>query len=148
MDIVNLGGNLTQNNAIGDFYDFRLEHFGIASDGTDARTILNRVFSRGTDNAAYDLSPDGASQINKQIKLVDSVYYFSYAYSTTNVSSVTGNHVPDIGGTLAVLIPTATLMGRYSINNVTDFPIDETWLENDGLVNVVSAKYPTGDEWQ
>lgn len=148
MDIVNLGGNLTQNNAIGDFYDFRLEHFGIASDGTDALTIINRVFSRGTDNAAYDLSPDGASQINKQIKLVDSVYYFSYAYSTTNVNTVTGNHVPDIGGTLAVLIPTATLMGRYSINNVTDFPIDETWLENDGLVNVVSAKYPTGDEWQ
>ena len=35
-----------------------------------------------------------------------------------------------------------------TINNVTDFPIDETWLENDGLVNVVSAKYPTGDEWQ
>ena len=148
MDIIKLGGSLTENNAIGDFYDFRLEHFGVNSADTDVNTIVNTVFSQGTDNAAYDLSPDGAAEINKQIKLVPDIRYFSYAYSTTNVSSLTGNHVPDIGSTLAILIPTATLMGRYSVNKVTDFPIDETWLENDGLVNVVSAKYPTGDEWQ
>ncbi len=148
MDIVNLGGRLTENNSISNFYDFRLEHFGIDSSTADENTLINTVFSQGTDNAAYDLSPDGATEINKNIKLVDGVYYFSYAYSTTNVSSLTGNQVPDMSSTLAILIPTATLMGRYSKNTVTDFPIDETWLENDGLVNVVSAKHPTGDEWQ
>ncbi len=148
MDIVYLGGGLSNNNAIGDFYDFRLEHFGIDSSTADAGTIINTVFSQGTDNAAYDLSPDGAAEINKQIKLVPDVYYFSYAYSTTNVSMLTGNQVPDMSSTLAILIPTAILMGKYSKNTVTDFPIDETWLENDGLVNVVSAKYPAGDEWQ
>ncbi len=148
MDIVYLGGGLSNNNAIGDFYDFRLEHFGIDSSIVDAGTIINTVFSQGTDNAAYDLSPDGAAEINKQIKLVDNIYYFSYAYSTTNVSMLTGNHVPDISSTLAILIPTATLMGKYSQNTVTDFPIDSTWKENDGLVNVVSAKYPSTDEWQ
>ncbi|MBQ8575306.1 MAG: helix-turn-helix domain-containing protein [Clostridia bacterium] len=148
MDIVKLGGSLTQNNAVGDFYDFRLEHFGVDSATADVNTVINTVFSQGADNAAYDLSPDGAAEINKQIKLVDGVYYFSYAYSTTNVSSFTGNHVPDMSSTLAILMPTAALMGKYSHNTVTDFPIDETWLENDGLVNVVSAKYPAGDEWQ
>ncbi len=148
MDIVYLGGGLSNNNAIGDFYDFRLEHFGIDSSTADTGTIINTVFSKGTDNAAYDLSPDGATEVNKQIKLVDGVYYFSYAYSTTNVSMLTGNHVPDMTSTFAILIPTAALMGKYSQNTVTDFPIDETWLENDGLVNVVSAKYPAGDEWQ
>ena len=148
MDIVKLGGSLTQNNAVGDFYDFRLEHFGVDSESADINTVINTVFSQGTDNAAYDLSPDGAAEINKQIKTVDGVYYFSYAYSTTHVSSLSGYQVPDIGGTLAVLIPTATLMGRYSVNKVTDFPIDETWLENDGMVNVVSAQHPANDEWQ
>lgn len=148
MDIVKLGGSLTENNAIGDFYDFRLEHFGVDSSSADVGTVINTVFSQGTDNAAYDLSPDGAAEINEQIKTVDSIYYFSYTYSTTNVSSLTGNQVPDLGSTLAILIPTATLMGRYSQNTVTDFPIDSTWLENDGLVNVVSAQHPANDEWQ
>ncbi len=148
MEIVYLGGGLSKNNAIGEFYDFRLEHFGVDSSAADAGTIIDTVFSQGTDNAAYDLSPDGAAQINKQIKLVPDVYYFSYAYSTTNLSMLTGNQVPDMTSTLAILIPTALLMGKYSENTVTDFPIDETWLENDGLVNVVSAKYPAGDEWQ
>ena len=35
-------------------------------------------------------------------------------------------------------------MGNYSVNKQTDFKIDETWLPNDGLVNVVSARYPAG----
>ena len=34
------------------------------------------------------------------------------------------------------------MIGEYKHNRITDFPIDESWLENDGLVNVVSAKYP------
>lgn len=147
MDIVYLGSNLSNNNAIGDFYDFRLEHFGIDSQSADADTVVNSVFSQGTDNAAYDLSPDGAAEINEQIQLVDSVYYFSYSYSTTTKSSLTGNHVPDLD-TLPILMPVALLIGRYDKNTSTDFPIDETWLENDGLVNVVSAKHPANDEWQ
>lgn len=147
MDIVYLGNNLSNNNAIGDFYDFRLEHFGIDSQTADADTVVNSVFSQGTDNAAYDLSPDGAAEINKHIQPVDSVYYFSYSYSTTNKSSLTGNHVPDLG-TLPILMPVALLIGRYDKNTSTDFPIDETWLENDGLVNVVSALHPADDEWQ
>ncbi len=146
--VISLGGNLSDDNAIGDFYDFRLEHFGVDSSSDDIDNVINTFFSQGTDNAFYDLSPDGAAEINKQIKLVDSVYYFSYAYSTTNESSLTGNQVPDMTSTLPILIPMAMLIGRYSENTETDFPIDETWLENDGLVNVVSAKYPLNDKWQ
>ncbi len=148
MNAVSLGGNLSDGNAIGDFYDFRLEHFGVDSSSADANTVINTVFSQGTDNAVYDLSPDGAAEINKQIKLVDGVYYFSYAYSTTKQGTLTTNQVPDMSETLPILIPLAYLIGSYSENTVSDFPIDETWLENDGLVNVVSAKYPSGDEWQ
>lgn len=35
----------------------------------------------------------------------------------------------------------------YILRRETDFPIDESWLANDGLVNVVSAKYPFGSEY-
>ena len=146
LDIVYLGSGLSRNTPINDFYDFRLEQFGV-SEVTDAKNVLNKVFSEGTDNAAYDLSPDGAAELNSTIKTVDSIYYFSYSYCTTQKSGITGKQVPVLK-TLPILMPTATLMGRYSENTVSDFKIDETWLPNDGLVNVVSARYPTGEEWQ
>lgn len=149
LGLVYAASGIASTAQIGDFYDFRLEQFGMsrASTESQAAQIINTVFSEGTDNAAYDLSPDGAQELNKKIKLVDNVYYFSYSYLTTQKSSLTGNQVP-ISSTLPVLFIPATLMGRYSTNTKTDFPIDETWLPNDGLVNVVSARYPIGDEYR
>ena len=114
---------------------------------SQAAELINTVFSEGTDNAAFDLSPDGAQELNGKIRLVDSVYYFSYSYLTTQASPLTGTQVPK-ASTFPVLIPTAYLMGKYSENTKTDFKIDETWLPNDGLVNVVSARYPIGDEYR
>lgn len=145
LDFVFYGSKLVQNSSVGEYYDFHLEHFGIDSKSQDASTILKTVFSQGTDNAAYDLSPDGAAEINKNIKTVDNVYYFSYAYSMTE--SKLGKHVPAMGGFNILTLP-STLIGSYSKNGVTDYPIDETWLENDGMVNVISARYPFEDKWQ
>lgn len=149
LGLVYAASGIASTAQIGDFYDFRLEQFGMSGASTESQAaqIINTVFSEGTDNAAYDLSPDGAQELNKKIKLVDNVYYFSYSYLTTQKSSLTGNQVP-ISSTLPVLFIPATLMGRYSTNTKTDFPIDETWLPNDGLVNVVSARYPIGDEYR
>lgn len=146
LDLVYKVGGISSNTPIDEFYDFRLDQFN-QSDTSDLKTLINDVFSNGTDNAAYDLSPHGAAELNSTIKTVEGIYYFSYSYVTTQASALTGKQVPVLK-TLPILMPTATLMGRYSENNVTDFKIDETWLPNDGLVNVVSAKYPTGEEWQ
>ena len=146
LDLVYKVGGISASTPINEFYNFGLEQFN-TSDASDLKALINDVFSNGTDNAAYDLSPDGAAELNQTIKTVEGVYYFSYSYVTTQASSLTGKQVPVLK-TLPILMPTATLMGRYSENNVTDFKIDETWLPNDGLVNVVSAKYPTGEEWQ
>ncbi len=148
LDFLFLGSKLTQGNGISNFYDLHLEHFGIDSDSKDVGSLLKSVFGRGNDNAAYDLSPDGAAQINKNIKMVDKVYYFSYAYSATQEKG--NDHKPDkeIISLRNILYYPATLIGSYSENKVTDYPIDKTWLENDGMVNVISAKYPFTDEWQ
>ena len=149
LGLVYAASGVARSAQIGDFYDFRLEQFGMSGASTEsqAESIINTVFSEGTDNAAYDLSPDGAQELNKKIKLVDNIYYFSYSYLTTETSALTGKQIPK-SSTLPVLIIPATLMGRYSTNTKTDFKIDETWLPNDGLVNVVSARYPIGDEYQ
>lgn len=146
LDIVYAAGGLSSKTPLNSFYDFRLEQFGI-TDTSDARSIINKLFSDGTDNAAYDLSPDGAAELNGRIKNVDDIYYFSYSYLTTQQSRLLGTQIHTLK-TNPVLWVTADLMGSYSNNNVSSFQIDETWLENDGLVNVVSARYPFTDEWQ
>ncbi len=124
------------------YIDFQLDHFGIKSGDDNAVSLINGDFSNGKDNAFYDLSPEGATELNKTIKTVESVYYFSFAYSTTETSILTGNQVP-ISSTMPVLMPLATLIGRY-----TDENTDGSWKENDGLVNVVSAQYPAEENHQ
>jgi len=45
-------------------------------------------------------------------------------------------------------MPIATLIGRYTDTSASaSIKIDDSWLPNDGLVNVVSAQYPTGDTY-
>ena len=148
LNFVLFGSQLIKDNEAGSVYDFHLEHFGIESGSQSITSLLNTEFGQGTDNAAYDLSPDGAAEINKNIKLVDSVYYFSYAYTATTQRG--SKHYPDssVLSWSDILYLPAGLIGSFSNNTVTDYPIDETWLENDGMVNVISAKYPFGDEWQ
>ncbi len=128
----------------GGLIDFNLDHFGIQSGTSETLSLINQKFSTGTDNAFYDLSPDGAAELNKTIKTVDSVYYFSYAYSTTEKSLISNHQIPK-KSTLLVLMPVATLIGRYT-NEDAAIRIDDSWLPNDGLVNVVSAQCPSDEE--
>ncbi len=127
---------------INGIYDFNLDHFGI--DKADAQQAIKELTASGTDHAAYDLSPDGAAELNKKIKTVEGVYYFSYAYSTTQQGKILGNHIPK-SSTLPVLYPFALAMGAYTGTTDGGINIDDAWKKNDGLVNVVSAQYPFGE---
>ena len=129
-------------------YDFMLDQFGInPNDGSmNSEETVSALFSLGTDHAGYDLSPDGAAKINSWVKAVNGVYYFSYAYCTTKEGTILSSQVPD-SGTLAILYPFALAMGQFKGTTTKDgIVIDETWQENDGLVSVVSARYPSGED--
>lgn len=138
------------NNPAG-FYDFHLEQFGVTQErgsSTDLDVMkdsLAEVFASGKDNAAYDLSPDGAAALNERIELDENAYYFSYYYQTTKPGAISSAQVPK-GGTLALLMPTSLLMGAYSGSSEFAYNIDVSWRPNDGLVNVVSARYPFDEE--
>lgn len=130
-------------------YDFMLDQFGvgeISGSSDDVADAFARVADVGNDHAGYDLSPDGAAALNKTIRTVKGVYYFSYSYLTTKDGSLLSGQVPD-SGTFAVLYPTALAMGSYKGTTNGGIVIDEAWQPNDGLVSVVSAQYPTGEEW-
>ncbi|MBR4727243.1 MAG: helix-turn-helix domain-containing protein [Clostridia bacterium] len=124
-------------------YDFMLDQFGITGP-VSLQEAYDIVTSSGTDNVAYDLSPDGAAALNARIGTAKGIYYFSYAYTTTRKGALLGGQVP-LTGTLPVLMPTAFAMGSYTGTTPGGIVIDESWQENDGLVSVVSAQYPTGD---
>ncbi len=125
-------------------FDFNLGHFGI--DGIDPKSAIAAVTASGNDHAAYDLSPDGAAELNKEIKTVKGVYYFSYAYSTTQEGKILGKHIP-VTSTLPILSPFALAMGSFKGTTAGGIVLDESWQENDGLVNVASARYPNGEEY-
>lgn len=129
-------------------YDFKLDQFGISSTGdkSQAESAIKAVTESGKDHAAYDLSPDGAAELNGKIRIVDSIYYFSYSYCTTTDSSIINMQVP-LSSTLPILYPFALAMGSFKGKTDGGIVIDESWQPNDGLVSVVSARYPTGDPY-
>ena len=125
-------------------YDFKLDHFGIGNG--DAESAIDKITAAGNDHAAYDLTPDGATKLNETIQTVEDVYYFSYSYSTTKSGTFLKGQVPNLS-TLPILSPFALAMGSYKGTTDGGIAIDESWQENDGLVSVVSARYPFGEEY-
>lgn len=132
------------------FYDLHLEHFGVKNEVDTSESLKDKIasiVSVGTDHAAFDLSPDGAKEINKKIKTVDKVYYFSYSYQTTQEKTTVFNTViqEPLSSTLPVLILPAAIMGSYTGTTDGGTQIDKSWQPNDGLVSVVSAQCPDGE---
>lgn len=130
-------------------YDFMLDQFGIGKINggyTEIKSAIAKVTASGNDHAGYDLSPDGAAAINSYVKTVKGVYYFSYAYCTTHEGTLLKGQVPNTN-TLPVLYATALGMGTYTGTTKGGINIDASWQKNDGLVSIVSAMYPTGQEY-
>ena len=129
----------------GRLVDFHLEQFGLTNvlNGQKADGLIEamiRVQQNLDDTCIYDLTPEGTVRINDELEINDNIYYFSYAFSTTN--EFLGIQVPDIK-TNPVIFLTALAMGCFKGEDpVTGVVYDGEWLANDALVNTESAKYP------
>ena len=129
-------------------YDFQLEQFGFyRKDGETVLEALNRVlhsdFLSHNDNVFRDLTIDRALELNDDIEIQPNVYYFSYAGDKTRQSTLTGERTSAVDMT-PLFVPFANQMcGYYDQTTAGGFRIDKSWAPNDGLVNTVSALYPT-----
>ncbi len=96
------------------------------------------------DSAEHNMYIDNAAELNKTIKTVPNVYYFSYACDIS-VEQEDGTYLPEEDKTEALFKPCSVRVGSYS--GVTDggIVVDEKWRRNDGLVNTISAMYPFGE---
>ena len=129
-------------------YDFQLEQFGFyRKDGETVLEALDRVlhsdFLSHNDNVVRDLTIDRALELNDDIEIQPNVYYFSYAGDKTRQSTLTGERTSAVDMT-PLFVPFANQMcGYYDQTTAGGFRIDKSWAPNDGLVNTVSALYPT-----
>ena len=129
-------------------YDFQLEQFGFyRKDGETVLEALDRVlhsdFLSHNDNVFRDLTIDRALELNDDIEIQPNVYYFSYAGDKTRQSTLTGERTSAVDMT-PLFVPFANQMcGYYDQTTAGGSRIDKSWAPNDGLVNTVSALYPT-----
>ncbi len=138
-------------------YDFDLEQWGIVRNPGEAlSSYINRVMASKiwstNDQGAYDLnSTGGAESVNNFAKDASDVYYFSYGGRANNTGVLTGWEYPKLTmlPVLAVVAypyawPLKPGMGNYTRNTTGLTVIDRTWWQNDGIVNLVSSRCPTG----
>ncbi|MDR0884502.1 MAG: lipase [Oscillospiraceae bacterium] len=148
-----LGGALGSSHLLSAFYDPQLDHFGITTRRVKISQLSQHLaqwqsFTKGTDNASYDLSVHGAYLLNQFIKTQPDITYFSYTGNATNLDAATGNYLPQNDMFLPFL-PFAKAIGAQTPFTSQDgIVVDATWRQSDGLVPVVSGLYPFGEAHQ
>ncbi len=95
-----------------------------------------------SDYAAYDMYIDNALALNKTIITYKDTYYFSFACTATEKIE-DGTHSPEKDIMESIYANSSVAMGKYTGVTAGGFIIDETWQENDGLVNTISALAPS-----
>ena len=114
--------------------------------------LLAKMMSLGTsprqdgrdprDYAGWDMHLDRARDLNGRIATLPHVYYFSVPCSATS-RRPDGTHAPS-RGIEPLFAARSRQIGAYAGRTAGGMPIDESWRENDGLVNTLSAKAPSG----
>lgn len=94
------------------------------------------------DYAGFDMHVDNALALNQRIPTLPQVYYFSVPCSFTQKGK-DGVHKPRKGIEPQFAVRSRQI-GAYTGKTTGGVELDESWRENDGLVNTVSATAPSG----
>ena len=129
-------------------FDLKLDQWGLKRNaGESFNSYYNRVkasaiWNTSKDVSLWDLSPDGAREINQKAQHFNDVYYYSYGTQTTFKGVLSGRHYP-ILQTFLPFQPQTLFMGGYTRNESGKVPIDSSWWPNDCVVNTRSTRSPT-----
>ncbi len=129
------------------FYNFDLEQWGFDRQPDETwmmyyERMRNHPAWDTKNISAWDLSINGARELNTFLQASPDVYYFSITTSATHLDTSTGFHVPDDGLNL-ILKSRARTIGREAAYWADGSTTDSTWYENDGVVNTISQRGPT-----
>lgn len=146
VNIASMGGN----NSLS-VYDFKLDQWGLKKQNGESfysysDRILNSPLLQGTkDISQWDLTTDGARELNEWVKTQSDVYYLSYGAYATQAGVITGFHLPHVTMNTA-LVTNALFLGSYTRYNEQRPIIDSSWWQNDGLVSTNSMLGPSTGE--
>ncbi|PFK31181.1 lipase [Bacillus cereus] len=138
-----------ENNNLA-LYDFKLDQWGIKKKAGESfyqysNRVLNSSILKDTkDISQWDLSTDGAKELNGWVKAQPDVYYFSYSGHATQAAPITGLHFPHITMN-KTLMGNAVFLGSYARYEQDRPFIDSSWWQNDGVVNTSSMVGPATD---
>ena len=93
------------------------------------------------DNANFDMYLDNAAALNERISTLENTYYFSVPCTAT-VKNEDGTYSPVESKMETMFLKTSRLMGKFTETSDGGIVADESWFENDGLVNTISALAP------
>ena len=129
------------------FYDFDLSQWGFKRKNNESWTnYLNRMKQHSaweTRNiSSWDLSLDGARDLNNRLQASAEVYYFSIVTSTTKKREFGPNHDP-VENTSILIKTRSKLLGSRSGYWADGSKTDSLWFENDGVVNTTSMYGPS-----
>ncbi len=140
-----LGGN---NNL--SLYDFKLDQWGMKKNGEESffqytdRILNSSIWKNTKDISQWDLSTDGAKELNNWVKTQSDVYYLSYSGHASQAAPITGLQLPHITMN-KVLMGNAFFLGSYARYEENRPLIDTSWWQNDGVVNTNSMIAPSSN---
>ena len=129
------------------FYNFDLSQWNLIR-GSDetwvsyVRRMRSHKAWRTKNISAWELSVDGAAELNSYLNASPDIYYFSFVFSATSKDKSTGYHLPN-KDVFLLIRSRAKLLGSKIVFKSDGGETDSTWWENDGIVNVRSMKGPT-----
>lgn len=129
------------------YFDYSLDQWGLHKEHTESlkdyidKVISSNLWNETKDFSLWELTPEGAKELNSWISLQDNVYYFSLACLNTHKDLLTKHQIHNIT-MLPQLIPTSEFIGSFTSNNPNEVTITNDWWPNDGLVSVISAQGP------
>lgn len=130
------------------FYDFDLDQWGLEQkkeeSATDFIARIDSVLWGSRDISTWDVSPQGARELNEQIRVFPDIYYMSYANAKTQKPWFSQIHVPSLKISPIMIVP-AWLMGTYRGRAVSAEQL-HLWFQNDGIVNTVSMGGPNNSK--
>lgn len=127
--------------------DTNLDQWGLSN--ANGITIMNIAkcmkFVSSKDNSLYDCTIGGAREFNENVKCVDNTYYISYTAQGVAWSHSFLGYV----ACKTMFLPFRVFLPLFKICDgkvIDGVKMQGDWLISDGLVPVISAKYPLGED--
>lgn len=128
-------------------FDFRLDQWGLKKESNESyKNYYSRVFNSNLwketkDLSIWDLSQEGAQQLNSWVRAQKDIYYFSISCVDTHKDLFTDHQIPNVNMN-PLLLKSSTFMGQYTNFSPNKVQVDSSWWRNDGIVSVRSAIGP------